>query len=273
MLKIKDKLKKIVKENHTFYDKIDTRYSLSLFNNSLKKLHNKFVGKRVFIIGNGPSLNRHDLSLLKDEYTFGVNGIFYKTDEVGFKPTFYVVEDPYVMSDNIEKINDYECQYKFFPQNYKSMVKNRKNVTFFTMDRGYYHPLSPYFSIPRFSADASHRLYCGQSVTMINIQLAYYLGFTEVYLIGMDHSYEMPKTVEENGVILSETDDVNHFHPEYFGKGKKWHDPHLDKVERTYQYYKLVYEAKNRNIYNATYGGNLEVFKRVEYLDLFAGDK
>lgn len=269
MKKIKGICKNFIQENHFLYNKMDCGFFLPSFNNELKKLHNKFLGKRVFIIGNGPSLNRHDLSLLKNEYSFGVNGIFYKTDEMGFRPTFYVVEDYHVMSDNIDRINNYECEYKFFPKNYKAIVKNKKNVIFFTMDSGYYKPLSPYFSIPRFSADASHRLFCGQSVTMLNIQLAYYLGFNEVYLIGMDHSYEMPKTIEKNGVILSEADDVNHFHPEYFGKGKKWHNPHLDRVERTYQYYKLVYEAKSRNIFNATDGGNLEVFERVNYQDLF----
>ena len=249
---------------------MDQGFKLSLYNYQLKTLRNKFSGKRVFIIGNGPSLNKHDLDLLKDEYSFGVNGIFYKTRELGFRPTFYVVEDKHVMQDNIKEINKFECKYKFFPKDYKGIVTNTKNCYFFTMDKGYYHKLSPYFCIPRFSADASRKVYCGQSVTMINIQLAYYLGFTAVYLIGMDHSYSIPENANVNGETIESTDDdPNHFHPDYFGKGKKWHDPHLDRVERTYQYMKLSYEAKDRKIYNATIGGNLEVFDRVDYNKLF----
>jgi len=267
---IKKMLKPIVNNNSMLYNYMDQGFKWSIYNNSMKKLKNRFKGNRVFIIGNGPSLNKHDLSLLKNEYTFGVNGIFYKTKELGFKPTFYVVEDRHVMEDNIDEINKFDCEYKFFPKDYKKMITNTKNCNFFTMDKGYYHKLSPYFCIPRFSADASHKVYCGQSVTMINIQLAYYLGFTEVYLIGMDHSYVIPDSAKIDGeTIESMDDDPNHFHPDYFGKGKKWHDPHLDRVERTYQYFKLVYEAKDRKICNATVGGSLEVFDRIDFESLF----
>ena len=269
LVKMKKLLKPIVNGNSILYNFMDQGFKWSVYNSSMKKLRDKFKGKRAFIIGNGPSLNKHDLSLLKEEYTFGVNGIFYKTKELGFKPTFYVVEDRHVMEENIDEINKFDCEYKFFPKDYKKMIRNTKNCNFFTMDKGYYHKLSPYFCIPRFSADASHKIYCGQSVTMINLQLAYYLGFTEVYLIGMDHSYVIPNSAKIDGeTIESMDDDPNHFHPDYFGKGKKWHDPHLDRVERTYQYFKLVYEAKDRKIYNATVGGNLEVFERKSFESL-----
>lgn len=270
MERVRTYFKSLIMRNEFLYSFIDNGYRFTELNSSLKKFHNKFLGKRIFIIGNGPSLNKHDLSLLKNEYSIAVNGIFYKSEESGFKPTFYVVEDIYVMQDNIDKIDKYDCEYKFFPRNYKKMIKNKKNVSFFTMDQGYYNKLSPYYNIPRFSTDASHKLYCGQSVTMINIQLAYYFGFSEVYLIGMDHTYSIPQNAKIDGeTIESTSDDVNHFHPEYFGKGKKWHDPHLDKVERTYHAFKLVYEASNRVIKNATIGGQLEVFDRVNYESLF----
>ena len=92
----------------------------------LKKLRNKYIDERCFILGNGPSLNKVDFSLLKGEFTFGVNGIFYKTKENGFKPTFYVVEDKAVMNDNVEAINNYDVSHKFFPTHYKSKLKNKK---------------------------------------------------------------------------------------------------------------------------------------------------
>jgi hypothetical protein len=138
------------------------------------------------------------------------------------------------------------------------------------MNTGYYNKTSPYYCVPRFSCDANKNIFCGQSVTMINIQLAYYLGFTEVYLVGMDHEYTIPESfVVEGETILSTGDDPNHFHPDYFGKGKKWHNPHLDRVEKTYKYFKIVFEAKDRIIINATVGGNLEIFERVDFESLF----
>jgi len=237
----------------------------------LNQLKNKFTGKRVFILGNGPSLNLLDLSKLKDEYSFAVNGIFYKTREMGYKPTFYVVEDRHVMQDNIKDINLYECDYKFFPSLYKRKVTNKKNVYFFNMDVGFYIEKSQYFEAPRFSDNCAKVVYCGQSVTMINLQLAYHLGFSEVYLIGMDFNYVIPDTVKniKGAVIESTEDDPNHFHPDYFGKGKKWHDPKLHNVLKSYQLIKKYFEADGRKIYNATAGGKLEEFERVNYNSLF----
>jgi hypothetical protein len=235
----------------------------------LQKLKDKFKGKRCFIIGNGPSLNKIDLSLLKDEYTFGVNSIFLKEKD-GFKPTFYVVEDNHVYHDNIEEINKFDVEYRFFPTAYKKIIKNRKNTLFFNMNTGFYKEISPYNQIPRFSVDSSDELYCGQSVTIINLQLAYYLGFSEVHLIGMDFSYDIPKSaIIDGSTILSTEDDPNHFDSSYFGAGKKWHDPMLHNVLKSYQLCKIMYEIDGRIIYNSTIGGKLELFKRKDYFSIF----
>lgn len=238
---------------------------------ALRELRDVHAGKRCFVIGNGPSLNKIDLSKLEKEYSFGVNGIFYKTRETGFAPTYYVVEDTHVLKDNIAAIEAYaDPKIKFFPSLYKPYIKNRERVLFFNMNRGFYEPKSPNYHIPRFSTDISERIYCGQSVTMINLQIAYYMGFTEVYLIGMDFSYQIPSSAIVSGKDIESTDDdPNHFHPDYFGKGKKWHDPQLDMVLLNYRFIKLVYESHGRKIFNATKGGKLEEFKRVDYEALF----
>jgi Tfp pilus assembly protein PilF len=233
-------------------------------------LKNKYKNQRCFIVGNGPSLNLHDLLLLESEITFGVNGIFYKTDEMGFKPTFYVVEDKAVMRDNVDKINQYNGVIKIFPTDYYDFIDDKDSVIWFKMNQGYYEGKSPNFRIPRFSTDSSERVFCGQTVTFINLQLAYFMGFSEVYLIGMDFSYQVPQTTIINGgVYLSTGDDPNHFHPQYFGSGKTWHDPKLDRVERAYKLARLVYESSNIKLYNATFGGKLEVFERVDYNAVF----
>jgi GT2 family glycosyltransferase len=235
-------------------------------------LYNKFRGQRCFIIGNGPSLNRHDLSLLEGEYTFGVNSFFYKTRETGFRPYFYVVEDSSVMKENIEEIRRFEAPYKFFPTNYRKLHPKTPNTLFFRMNRGFYEKSSPNYVVPRFSTDASKVLYCGQSVTYINLQLAYFLGFSEVYLIGMDFSYVIPASHKRSGdVLLSDSDDPNHFHKDYFGKGKTWKDPKLDRVAMNYRLAKLTFESTGRTVRNATIGGSLEIFERVDYEELMRG--
>ena len=238
----------------------------------LRFFYNRFKGKRCFIIGNGPSLNKHNLSFLKNEYSFGVNSFYYKTRETGFCPTFYVVEDSSVLNENIEEIRAFEAPFKFFPTIYKKLHPKAPGTYFFRLNRGFYEKGSPNYAVPRFSMDISDRAFCGQSVTYINLQLAYYMGFAEVYLIGMDFSYQIPDSHQRTGdVLLSDTDDPNHFHKDYFGKGKTWKDPKLDRVLMNYKMAKLVYECAGRKIYNATVGGHLEEFERINYEGLFSG--
>ena len=236
----------------------------------LLRLKNKFKGKRCFIVGNGPSLNKANLNLLKNEFCFAVNGIFYKTDEMGFVPSFYMVEDGHVVDDNLFRINSYQTPYKFFPSIYKDKITHTKNTYFFSADLGFYRSTHPSYCIPRFSKDFSKVAYAGQSVTYLNMQLAYFLGFTEVYLIGMDFNYVIRESDKTAGLSITTNDaDINHFHPEYFGYGKKWHDPKVDRVALNYEMAKKVYEKDGRKIYNATIGGKLEIFERVDYDSLF----
>ena len=232
----------------------------------LSKLKNRFQGERCFIVGNGPSLNHCDLSLLEKEYTFGVNGIFYKTQEMGFKPTFYVVEDNHVVDDNIDDINQFNCDYKFFPSIFQGQISSTENTYFFNYDRGFFMKNSPHYCTPRFSFDAAEEVFAGQTVTYTNIQLATYLGFKEIYLIGVDFSYSVPQTtVIQGDTYISQEDDPNHFHPEYFGKGKKWHDPKLDRVLLNYEHARKVLDPVGVKVINATKGGKLEVFPRASY--------
>lgn len=238
--------------------------------NEMAAFANKHAGERCVIIGNGPSLNDLDLARLRNENTIGVNGIFY-AEAIDFPLTYYVVEDTSVMEENLDAIKEYKAGHKFFPTIYRKMYDtDEDNVTFFTMNRGFYAKESPNFCIPRFSTDASQRLFCGQSVTIINLQLAYFMGFSEVYLIGMDFSYTIPDSAERQGDLITSTeDDPNHFHKDYFGKGKTWKDPKLDRVLNNYQLAKAMFEADGRTIYNATAGGKLETFPRADFHEVF----
>lgn len=238
---------------------------------SVIEFKNKFVGKRCFILGNGPSLNKTDVLKLKDEITFAVNSIFLMTQTNGFKPTFYVVEDNLVFKENIKEINDYAGVTKILPRQYAEQLDNSKDMYIFEMDQDYYNRSKKNrFGVPFFNDQYSETFFCGQSVTYINMQLAYYMGFSEVYLVGMDFSYSIPPGHTQNGNhIKSEADDENHFHKDYFGKGKTWKDPRLGRVLRSYHRAKFAFESDGRVMLNATAGGELELFKRVNYDELF----
>ena len=235
-----------------------------------RSLKDIFKNERCFIIGNGPSLNHTDVTLLKNEYTFGVNAIFYLTERNNFKPSFYVCEGRHVLEDNIKTIKKYRCSYRFFPTYFKDVIHEDENTYFFYSDMAYYYNWHPMYCTPRFSKDCSDVIYQGQTVTYINLQLAHFLGFNEVYLIGVDFDYAIPKNVKIKGeMIVSKEDDVNHFHKDYFGKGKIWTQPQLEKQMISLSYANVIYMEDGKKIYNATKGGKLEIFPRVNYESLF----
>jgi hypothetical protein len=221
--------------------------------NQYKDIHK---GKRCFIIGNGPSLLKTNPLLLENEYTIACNNIFLIND---FVPTYYTVEDKVLTQDRAEEINALPWT-KFFP-----------SVLSEWLDNGIFlKTIAGTWPKDKFSTDLTKGIEVYYTVTYAMLQLAYYLGFEEVYLIGIDHNYIVDKTQHtKNGNVFTSVDkDPNHFHGDYFGKGYRWHDPRVDRMEASYQVAKEFFEADGRKIYNSTAGGKLEVFPRIDFKEL-----
>ena len=198
-----------------------------------------------------------------------MNGIFYMTWQCGFAPTYYVVEDNHVFADNLDRIEAVDAVAKFFPSKFRPIIKPAADTHFLPTDWSFYWNSTEWYETPRFSHDVSDVIYAGQTVTFLNLQLAAYMGFSEIYLIGVDFDYKIPDDAEIDGLtITSVDDDPNHFHPDYFGKGKRWHLPKLDNVGRAMVCAREGVEASVRQIFNATIGGKLEVFPRADYHDV-----
>lgn len=231
----------------------------------INKWYNAHKGQRAFLIGNGPSLNKCDLTHLRNEITIGVNSIFMKKDELGGLPTHFVVEDNFVAEDRADQINALSGTNKWFG-NYLCYCLKGEDVNWLNVRMRY----DNYPGFPYFSVDAGRQLWTGGSVTYLCMQLAFYFGIKELYLIGFDHHYEVPKETQIEGLAYtSQVDDPNHFDPTYFGKGYRWHAPMTERMELGYIRAAKVFERFGRKIYNATVGGRLDVLERVEYKDLF----
>jgi len=104
-------------------------------------------------------------------------------------------------------------------------------------------------------------------VTYVAMQIAFYMGFHQVILIGVDHSFSTKG--QPHAVVVTETKDPNHFDEQYFGKGFRWQLPDLDGSELAYRIAKYQFERYGREIVDATISGKLDVFKKVAYKDLF----
>ncbi len=231
----------------------------------MKRFKDTHAGGRCFLIGNGPSLNEMDLGPLKNEITFGVNAIYLKYKDMEFEPTYYSVEDVFVAEDRAKEINRLPAPAKFFPRDLAYCLKPRPGVVYVNFRRG--HDV-----FPSFSHDAAEIVYWGSTVTYMNMQLAYYMGIRTVYMIGMDFNYKVPDYVE-GADITSREDDVNHFDPNYFGKGYRWHHPRLDRVKEAFELARKEFEADGRRIVNATVGGKLELFPREDYADVIVNQE
>lgn len=224
--------------------------------------------ERCFIIGNGPSLNQLNLTLLKDEITFGANALYLNRDKMGFDPTYHVVSDLLVVEDRYRELNRIEHSQCFFQLERVNLIKRRRNVLFLKQ-------IPVEGIVPGFSTDLTRGIYGGSTVTYYSLQLAYHMGFQQAILIGMDHNYSLNKEHERraarfgNDEITGLSDDPNHFHPDYFGKGYRWHDPDLEFMENAYRTAREAYEEDGRVVLNATAGGHLEVFERTAYEGLF----
>ena len=127
--------------------------------------------------------------------------------------------------------------------------------------------MSAHRSCDHFTRDARRHLWPGATVTYVAMQLAYHLGFRQVILVGVDHSFTTQGRPHE--AVVSHGDDPNHFSPQYFGKGFRWQLPDLETSEIAYRLARRAFEADGREILDATVGGRLTVFPKVEYLSLF----
>jgi hypothetical protein len=99
------------------------------------------------------------------------------------------------------------------------------------------------------------------------MQLAFHMGFQKVILVGVDHSFATQGTPHDE--VVSQGDDPNHFSTNYFGKGFRWQLPDLDTSEVAYRLARQAFEADGREIVDATIGGKLTVFPKINYLELF----
>ena len=253
-----------------------------------QKLKDAYKGKRCFIIGNGPSVNKCDLSLLKNEYTFTVNQFPRNNQYENLNPNFHMWADERFFDidknrkedmeliDVMKKVNTTSAKPLVF---YK--VAAKKIIKEFNLDHeidiAYFDDLAIIGGckkikdidftkpVPRFST-VCHYLIC----------LAVYMGFSEIYILGCDctgfvtlantydesagnyqYAYEMTenekKRLKRNNMKCSIQNEL------------KWYANIFDEYEHLFEYC----ERHNVKLYNATVGGVLSSIPRVKFETLF----
>lgn len=240
-------------------------FELTNYGKKLRKLKSIHSGERCFIIANGPSLNTIDLEKLHNhnEITFAMNRIYKLFPETSWRPTYYVCEDINIFHESLHEINAIPTEKKFIPVNHKWYHNiNVENALYFwaNYDRSKDFPNS-------FSTDISKQMDSLGTVTFTCINIAVYMGFKEIYLLGVDHNYRV--TINEKGETIVDNNAKDYFCENYDTDIKDIVVHDMGQNTRAYKKAKKYCDEHNIHIYNATRGGKLEVFQRVDFNKLF----
>ena len=255
-MNLKEKVRDILRPYYYALIKGKTQRQVKSTVRELKKYKNKYMGKRCFVIGNGPSLRVKDLDKIQanGDISFGCNRIYVLFDKTSWRPTFYISQDPNVIRGCIEEIRELDKdQVKFI----KALGKRKYEV-----EGAIYFDFVIRFGkkkLPKFSDNPEKALYNGYTVTYAAIQFAAYMGFNEIYLLGCDCSYS-PDNQSIQTISQESYPDARMYNPAKVGM-----PPDIAYMFSMYEICKDYCEKRGIKVFNATRGGKLEVFDRVNF--------
>lgn len=244
---------------------------LLMKNGKYKDIH---LGERVFILCCGPSINELDLKKLGNEKSIAVSDFFVHQDYEKIAPEYYCkpkLEDYYASEDLVSwqkqfkkhvgksqmffEIGDYDLFYK-------SGILPREQLNFLSTKA---------CDLNFAEIDLEKNVMSPQSVSIMAIQIALYMGFSEIYLLGVEHDSIVTKKYEHffdarESIFTINEDSVDEnnniilpFQMELEIQNRLW---------KQYGIMKEIAEKKNAAIYNATPGGILDVFERVKFEEI-----
>lgn len=271
---IKTTVKKIIGERGMVYKVASRTYHLKDLLNiprnrrrikhslpAVVDMRNRYMGQRCFVIGNGPSLTPHDVSLLKDEITFGCNKIYLMYDKTDWRPTYYCAQDIRFIRNDADIINQVKS---------KKLIVLSETDKYPQIDDAIFVKLinsDVYHYAPLFSDDATNGVYTSYTVAYMCLQMAVYMGFKEIYLLGVDCHYGT--MIDENGQMVRRGKVQDHF-SENDQVDDQTGIPDILRSIWAYKAARQYADSHGIKIYNATRGGKLEVFERVDFDSLFA---
>lgn len=236
----------------------EKKFLKSTYPKKIKEYKNRYLGKRCFIIGNGPSLNPDDLNLIKDEISFGSNRIYHIFSKTVWRPTFYMSTDIDILRQEQENVKDLKLPVKFITFAAEKFLGVSDDIIYLFL-KGPFELKRNKFVQVGVSSDVSKYSVKTQTVTCVSMELAMYMGFKEIYLIGVDHNFA--KYVDSTGRLVEDNGIKNYF------EGMKGDDSqailYTDDTTACYEVVRKYAEENGTKIFNATRGGKLEVYPRV----------
>lgn len=233
----------------------------------LLELKDTHLGESCFIVGNGPSLKVSDLNKLKDKHIFcfgskRINLIFNQTE---WRPNIWGASD----LDYIRANKDEIASLNGFTKLLCAQTIIREGICI--EDAIYYPFIQMERNPPEFNSDVNRGVHFWGTITCKLINFAVYMGFKKIFLLGVDNTYPI-KEVDSGRYEIDYAKD-SHFTPDYFTKSEIENSKKniIDLVhsmkytEKSYKSVKWHCEQINVTVINATRGGKLEVFERMNF--------
>jgi len=241
-----------------------------------KSLLNRHRGERCFILCNGPSVKQQDIRPMKNEIVFSVSNGYLHPDFGDICPRYHCVPQltygkvtPALAVKWFEEMHGriYGAEL-FLDQQEWALVQQHelfagRQVNYVCAGENYF-PKNP-VSIPGLDGIVPRV----QTVPVMALMIALYMGFKEIYLLGVDHDWFVKKEYKyffEPGLLKGMDLGVS---PDGILETTLWDElPAVHKVWSQYRSIKLMAQAVGAAIYNATHGGMLDEFERVRFEDV-----
>ena len=240
--------------------KLEKSYRKSPFGERIRRYRDLHRGRRCFVVANGPSLTIADLNTLHErhEICFGMNDIFKLFDRTDWRPDYYFVYDRNYMRLKYDQVVTLPMAHMFFA--YRKVPSGRyfekDNIEYYNTE--YVFSVKPEAAVSRqICTDLSDKVSFSASTTQVCIEFAIYMGFREIYLIGVDHNYSF-------GAGKNHAEGMGD--AAYFG-GKQVFQ--ATPSTQKYQQYRDYADKNGIRILNATRGGKLEVYERADFDSLW----
>lgn len=252
-------------------------------NATLAKYKDIHKGKRVFVLASGPSINTQDLTYLKDEHCIAVSQFFLHPDIKIIRPQYHCFapqHSPFnddtnkIIFDGFTKFYDFPIKAFIGNSDYKYSYKN------YLQNNPNYNIDAEFVDLSRSQRliDQNHmeedvwnfakKPFSLRTVIYLAIQLAYYMGFSEIYLLGVDHDYlKDTSRITDHHFYKDEKSFSDKEHLNMFTT-ERWFEEYYIRWKE-YRLMKEFLESKNVKIFNATNGGMLDVFTTVKFESLF----
>lgn len=254
----------------------DVRRVLRIYNcdeRAVLAFRDTHPGAACFIVGNGPSLRIADVERARAAgfVCFASNKIYKIYPQTDWRPDYYCCTDPLVFEQNVDDILAAQVCPIFLRRDSKPLVQAYESLHGkCAEDIGYITYCWRHSGRTAFYPQAANVL-SASTVTFTMIELAWMMGFRRIYLIGCDHSY-VSFAGRAPGTQVSDAESLNgdYFFKDYVRPGEVVGVWNRRLMEEGYRLAREYIESHGGEIYNATRGGKLEIFERVDLDNLLS---